>query len=299
MMRLGHSFLFLILGSLAAFVPLSHAQSRIECNVLNSHILNQAVHYCVLLPASYDSGAAKATRFPVLYFLHGLGEDERTLFDTGGWNLIEELRQQHKIGDFLIVSPEGKRSFFVNSADGKVRYGDFLLQEFLPQIERKYRIRAGRQNRGVTGVYMGGYGALRLALAHSELFSSVSAQSAALMTDSPQELDTAMRSGGSVGPLLGPVFGNPINAAHWKENSPFVLAKQHAAGLRSLAIYFNCGDRDEYGFEKGAAALHQQLSAEGIKHEYHLYPGDHSLLYFIAHMAETLKFHSRAFAGVK
>ena len=288
-----------LLAVVCVLFPLARAQSRIDCSALNSKILNQSVHYCVLLPASYDAGDAKLRRYPILYFLHGLGQDERTLFDTGGWNLIEDLRQQHKIGDFLIVAPEGRRSFYVNSADGKVLYSDFFLQEFMPQIERKFRIAAGRQNRGITGVSMGGYGALRLAFAHPELFSSVSAQSAALMTDSPQQLNDAMRSGSNVGRLLGPVFGDPINVAHWSENSPFVLAKAHAAGLRKLTIYFNCGERDEYGFEKGAEALHRQLQAVGIKHEYHLYPGDHSLGYFVAHMGETLEFNSRTFPAQK
>ncbi len=291
--------LFLLPGFIFILFPLARAQSRIDCSALNSQILHQTVHYCVLLPAMYDASDAKLHRFPVLYFLHGLGQDERTLFDTGGWNLIEDLRQQHKIGDFLLVAPEGRRSFFVNSADGRVRYSDFFLQEFMPFIEHHYRVREGRQNRGITGVSMGGYGALRLAFAHPELFSSVSAQSPALMTDSPPELDAAMHSGGQVGPLLGPVFGDPVNVAHWRENSPFVLAKEHEAGLRKLAIYFNCGQKDEYGFEKGAAALHQQLEAEGVKHEYHLYPGDHSLPYFVEHLSETLEFNSRAFAPQK
>ena len=288
-----------LLVVVSVLLPLARAQSRIECSALNSRILNQTVHYCVLLPAVYDASDAKSRRYSVLYFLHGLGEDERTLFDTGGWNLIEDLRQQHKIGDFLIVAPEGRRSFFVNSADGKVRYSDFFLQEFMPSIERQYRIRAGRQSRAVSGVSMGGYGALRLAFAHPELFSSVTAQSGALMTDSPQELDAAMRSGTTVGRLLGPVFGDPINIAHWRDNSPFLLAKEHEAGLHKLAIYFNCGQKDEYGFEKGAEALHRQLQAEGIKHEYHLYPGDHSLMYFVEHMGETLEFNSHAFAEQK
>jgi len=288
------------LAAIFAFLfSVAQAQSRIECNVFSSRILNQPVHYCVLLPADYDTRNASSRRYPVLYFLHGLGQDERTLFDTGGWNLIEDLRQQHQIGDFLIVAPEGRRSFYVNSADGKVRYSDFLLQEFMPRIERQYRVLPGRQNRALSGVSMGGYGTLRLAFAHPELFSSVSAQSAALMTDSPQDLNAAMRSGTSVGRLLGPVFGDPINIAHWRENSPFVLSKEHEAGLRTLAIYFNCGEKDEYGFEKGAEALHRQLLTEGIKHEYHLYPGDHSLTYFVEHMSETLEFNSRAFAGHK
>jgi S-formylglutathione hydrolase FrmB len=291
--------LIVLTGFLIFLLSFAQAQTRIDCNGFKSHILNQTVHYCVLLPGDYDAGNAKLRRYPVLYFLHGLGQDERTLFDTGGWNLIEDLRQQHKIGDFLIVSPEGRRSFYVNSSDGKVRYSDFFLQEFMPQIETRYRVSQGRQNRGITGVSMGGYGALRFAFAHPELFSSVSAQSAALMTDTPQELNAAMRAGTNIGTLLGPVFGDPINLAHWQSNSPFVLATQHAARLRTLAIYFNCGQQDEYGFEKGAAALHQELSAEGIQHEYHLYPGDHSLPYFVEHMGETLEFHSRVFAEHK
>ncbi len=118
----------------------AHAQSRIDCNALNSKILNHPVRYCVYLPASYDAGATKKPpqRYPVLYFLHGLGDNEQTLFNSGGWTLLDDLRQQHKVGDFLIVAPEGRRSFYINSADGSVRYSDFFLQEFIPAIESKY-----------------------------------------------------------------------------------------------------------------------------------------------------------------
>ena len=143
---------------------------------------------------------------------------------------------------------------------------------------------------------MGGYGALRFAFSHPEMFSAVSAQSAALITESPQELDTAARSGAPLGKVLAEVFGSPIAVPHWKENSPFVLAQKNAAALRKLAIYFNCGQDDNYGFEKGAAALHEQLEKEGVKHEYHLYPGDHSLEYFLAHFTEVMEFHSQTFA---
>ncbi len=62
-----------------------------------------------------------------------------------------------------------------------------------------------------------------------------------------------------------------------------------------LTIYFNCGQDDNYGFEKGAAALHDELQKRGVKHEYHSYPGDHSLTYFMAHFTEVMEFHSRAF----
>lgn len=293
--------LFLLFSSGTALSVGASTPGRIDCNVLNSQILKQAVHYCVELPPEYVANDAKhqLQRYPVLYFLHGLGENEQTLFSTGGWNLIEDLRQQHKIGDFLIVAPEGKRSFYINSADGSVRYSDFFLSEFMPYIENKYRIRSGREARAITGISMGGYGALRFAFAHLELFSSVSAQSAALITESPQELSAAERSGTSLGSLLGAVFGEPIDAAHWQANSPFVLARKNKAGLRKLAIYFNCGQEDDFGFEKGAESLHQELQTEGIQHEYHSYPGGHSMTYFLTHLGETLQFHSRAFASQK
>jgi S-formylglutathione hydrolase FrmB len=283
-------FLVMAAGSAAA-------QSRIDCSALNSQILKQVVHYCVYLPADYDAGAAMhpAKRYPILYFLHGLGDNEQTLFNGGGWTLLDDLRNQHKMGDFLIVSPEGRRSFYINSADGAVRYNDFFLQEFIPQIERKYRIRAGRAGRAISGISMGGYGALRFAFAHPELFSAASAQSAALITESPQTLDSASRTGAPLAGVLAPIFGKPINVPHWNENSPFVLAKKNAAALRNLAIYFNCGQDDNYGFEKGAAALHEELQREGVKHEYHPYPGDHSLTYFLSHFAEVMEFHSKAF----
>jgi S-formylglutathione hydrolase FrmB len=291
----------IILLFTAVAVALSaHAQSRIDCDALNSRTLKHSVHYCVYLPASYDSGATKdpAQKYPVLYFLHGLGDNEQTLFNSGGWTLLDDLRRQHKMGEFLIVAPEGGRTFYINSADGSVRYSDFFLQEFVPLIEAKYRISKGRNNRAISGISMGGYGALRFAFAHPEMFSAVSAQSAALITESPQELDSATRSGSPMEKMLAAVFGNPIEVAHWKENSPFILAGRNQASLRRLAIYFNCGQDDNYRFEKGAAALHEQLQKQGVKHEYHPYPGDHSLSYFLAHFAEVMEFHSHAF-GLK
>jgi S-formylglutathione hydrolase FrmB len=273
------------------------AQSRIDCGALNSRILNQVVRYCVYLPAGYDAGAAEhpARRYPALYFLHGLGDNEQTLFNSGGWTLVDDLRNQHKMGDFLIVAPEGRRTFYINSADGLVRYNDFFLQEFIPHVEGKYRIHSGRAGRAISGISMGGYGALRFAFAHPELFSAVSAQSAALITESPQALDSASQTGAPLAGLLGAVFGKPINVAHWNANSPLVLAKRNAPALRKTAIYFNCGQDDNYGFEKGAAALHEELQKEGVKHEYHAYPGDHSLTYFLSHFAEVMEFHSKAF----
>jgi S-formylglutathione hydrolase FrmB len=285
----------LILACLAVGGESAHAQSRIDCNALHSEVLKQEVHYCVYLPANYDPTTKVKPRYPVLYFLHGLGDNEQTLFNSGGWTVLDDLKHRGKIGDFLIVAPEGRRSFYINSADGSVRYSDFFLREFIPHIEAQYRVRAGREGRAISGISMGGYGALRFAFAHPEMFSAVSAQSAALITETPRDLDTSAHSGAPLAKVLAAVFGNPIDVPHWNENSPFVLGKKNSAGLRKLSIYFNCGQEDNYGFDKGAAVLHQQLLNQGIRHEYHSYPGDHGLSYFLSHFPEVMEFHSKAF----
>jgi S-formylglutathione hydrolase FrmB len=292
-------FLLLFFATILLAARPARAQSRIDCSAMNSKVLKRAVRYCVYVPSGYDAGIKQQPprRYPILYFLHGLGDNEQTLFNSGGWTLLDDLRNQHKMGDFLIVAPEGRRSFYINSVDGSVWYSDFFLHEFMPQIESKYRIQ-GRADRAISGISMGGYGALRFAFAHPELFSAVSAQSAALITETPQQLDAASRTGAPILGVLSPVFGSPIDPKHWNENSPFLLAKRNAAGLQKMAIYFNCGQDDNYGFEKGAAALHDELDKLRVKHEYHPYPGDHSITYFLSHFEEVMEFHSRAFEAL-
>ena len=281
-------FFFLFCSSLAI------AQGRVDCSSFSSKILRRDVRYCVMLPANYEKDGSK--KYPVLYFLHGLGENEQTLMNSGGWGLIEDLRQQHKVGDFLMVAPEGWDSFFINSANGRDRYSDFFVSEFLPKIESRYRVNRERKMRGVTGLSMGGYGALRFAFARPELFGSVSAQSAALITESPQELNADLHSAGPFARLLGRAFGNPVNVSHWQQNNPFDLARKNRIQIMTQAIYINCGQQDEYGFADGATKMHKQLLAEGVKHEFHLYPGGHNADYFLSHMGETIEFHWRAFS---
>jgi S-formylglutathione hydrolase FrmB len=283
---------------IAVFSPFTLAQGRVDCSLIQSRILKRPVHYCVQVPGSYDGKAASGElrRYPVLYYLHGLGDNEQSFSRSGGWTLIEDLHARGKIGDFLVVAPEGFASFYINSADGKVKYSDFFLREFVPYIETKYRVVPGREGRAVTGISMGGFGALRFAFAYPELFSAVSAQSAALILESPEELNAiAEQDSGGVGELA-PLLGDPINIAHWKANDPFSLARKNKVAVKKLAIYFNCGQNDNYGFDEGAVALDKQLTAEGVPHEFHLYPGNHSVNYFLTHLGEVIEFHSKAFA---
>ncbi|HEV2197877.1 MAG TPA: alpha/beta hydrolase family protein [Candidatus Acidoferrum sp.] len=269
-------------------VPASFASGRVECNSVSSKILARNVPYCVVLPASFD--AEKTKHFPILYELHGLGDNEQFFVHSGLWNLVEDQRERGELKDFLTATPAGGASFYINSKDGKVRYEDFLLREFFPFIEKKYRASPGRANRAISGVSMGGYGALHLAFRHPQFFSSVSAHSAALIEKLPAFVNASQSPRSRI---LGAVFGVPPDIAFWNANSPLTLAR--SANLSGLKIYFDCGDQDDFGFETGAAALDKILTARKVAHEFHIYPGRHDPAYFAAHIPASLAFHSRLF----
>lgn len=282
---------------LSALPPPASAQGRAECRSVASKILGHAVPYCAILPPSYESQTSQ--RYPVLYSLHGLGGSSQTLIDSGGLDVIEDLWSQKRISEFLIVTPDAGRSFYVNSRDGKVRYQDFFIREFIPYIESHYRVRTTRHDRAISGMSMGGYGALRLAFLYPNLFGSVSAHSAALVEKSPGSGLTGGQAFG-VTRFLGSAFGVPFDPTYWQQESPFTIVRNtpNLAMLQKgeLQIYFDCGTDDDYGFDHGAQAFHDLLVARKIPHEFHLYPGGHDWNYFASHLPASLEFHSRAFS---
>jgi S-formylglutathione hydrolase FrmB len=241
------------------------AAGRIECASVKSATLKTSIPYCALLPPSYEK--SKDKKFPVLYFLHGLGDNEQSLINSGGWALIESLQDKKQIGEFVIITPAAGRSFYINSKGNKFLYEDFFIKEFIPGMEKKYRIGTTRAQRGISGVSMGGYGALRFAFKY------------------PHSM------------ILGGAFGNPPDAAFWETNSPFHFAK--TANVNGLKIYFDCGSQDSYGFDAGTQALDKLLTSRKIAHESHIYPGGHSWQYVAEHLDKSLQFQSRAFGLTK
>ncbi len=283
-LQLATLFLLVFFASSANAAP-----GRVECNTIPSKILARSVPYCVVLPAAFDTD--KSRHFPVLYFLHGLGDNEQFLVHSGLWNVVEDLRDTHELKDFLIATPDGGAGFYINSKDRTNRYEDFLIQEYFPFIEKRYRVSPGRANRAIDGVSMGGYGALHLAFRHPQLFSSVSAHSAALVDKIP--LFVASTTPSPRTRVFGGVFGSPLDPAFWEQNNPIALAR--TASLTGLKIYFDCGNQDDYGFEAGATALDKILTSRHILHEFHLYPGRHDYTYFAAHIPASLSFASNIF----
>jgi S-formylglutathione hydrolase FrmB len=286
--RLPALFLTALLLSIAA-----HAQSRVDCSRIESNILARPVPYCVMLPPSYDTD--KARRYPVLYYLHGLGDNEQSLINAGGWNQYEDQLASKKVGEFLIITPYGFQSFYINSLDGKMRYEDFFLREFLPAMEKKYRLKSGRGSRGIMGVSMGGFGALHYAFKYPRMFVSVSTHMAALQDKLPKEVGNNPE-----GKMMGTIFGIPINEGYYQANNPLQLArKAPLASLKNMKIYFDCGDHDNYGFNVGNEQLHAVLRKRGVPHEFHIYPGGHDMQFVLEHFGASLEWHSRAFGLTK
>jgi S-formylglutathione hydrolase FrmB len=281
-------FLAILLTSSLAF-----GQGRVECSAVKSAILARPVKYCALLPPSYGS---PAKTYPVLYFLHGLGDNEQSLVASGAWNIIERLRETGKIGEMVVVTPAGDRSFYINSRDGRVRYEDFFIREFVPEIERRYHAGGARAHRAVGGVSMGGYGALRFAFKYPQLFAAVAVHMAAIYDRLPPALAAAAAADPRGRRLdAAGAFGNPPDEAYWQANSPLRFAR--SAPLQRLAIYFDCGDRDDYGFDAGARALDQALTARHVPHEFHLYPGGHDWMYVADHFGDAIQFEWRALSA--
>ncbi|HKS97527.1 MAG TPA: alpha/beta hydrolase-fold protein [Terriglobia bacterium] len=259
--------------------------TSLQCGEIQSVILGRSVNYCVALPADYNS---TTTRYPTLYYLHGLFEHERSWGDRGGQQILNDLLASGQVGEFLVVTPDGGKSFYVNSFDGKERYEDFFIKEFVPAIDRLYRTRAERAARGLSGDSMGGYGALHLGMRHPDLFGSVSAQSAALLSKFPNPVPTEGRWGFYARILSGP-FGSPLNEAYFDANNPLTLAERPES-FAGLKLYFDCGDHDRYGFEEGNELLDRELTEKHFPHEFHLREGDHGWSYLTQYMKYSLLF---------
>ena len=119
------------------------------------------------------------------------------------------------------------------------------------------------------------------------------------MSDPPMGVSAGASSGNLAAQLLAKVFGDPIERKFWDLNSPFVLARKNAALLLKTKIYFDCGTEDSYGFYLGASELHETLDSLKIPHEFHLYPGRHSVSYLLSHRNASFEFHWREFNAVK
>jgi putative tributyrin esterase len=279
----------ILLAARAAAAPVPALSD--DCRSVPSQILGRSVDVCVVLPSDYSTSSSR--RFPVLYYLHGLFENEHSWIERGGQGILEGLNQSGETGEFIVVLPDGGKSFYVNSIDGRERYEDFFIQELVPWVDQNFRTNSTRDARGIAGDSMGGYGSLHLGMRHPDLFGSVSAQSAALLAKLPNPLPTEGRWG-FYAKILQEPFGSPLNESYWESNSPLTLAEA-AARFSGLKLYFDCGTQDRYGFDEGAKDLDKILTAKRFPHEFHMREGGHGWSYLSQYMKYPLIFHWKVF----
>ena len=274
-------------AALALLLAAAPAAADVRYATFTSPALNKDVPYVVQLPPSYATSGAR--RYPVLYALHGLFESPGFWERRGLAPMLEALWQKG-VPEMVVVAVDGDNSFFVDGPAG--RWEQMLARDFMAHVESTYRVTPGRAGRAALGVSMGGYAALRMALAHPDLFRAVATHSAMLLEKIPTAEEGAGRWQMAA---FYKVFGEPIDAALWTANDPLALALK-ADPKTAPALYFDCGTEDRYGLFAGNRELHKRLEARGVAHEFGLYPGDHGYEYVRTVLDKSLRFLGRQFA---
>ena len=211
--------LLTLLFLLVFAVPvLSQTGKVIESLKFESKLVGYPVEYTVYLPADYETSTRS---YPVLYLLHGYSDDETGWIQFGEANSVaDKAISSGDATSCIIVMPDGKVTWYANSFDGKDPWEDMFIKEFIPFIEKKYRIRSQKEFRAIAGLSMGGNGALFLSMRNPDLFSSCVAMSAGTFTD--EEIlsdDTYDRYFGNI---YGPKSADTVSK-HWKDYSPLYL----------------------------------------------------------------------------
>lgn len=150
-----------------------------------SQTLGGTQPYTIYLPPGYNVDTNRA--YPVLYLLHGLGQNYTSWVTNGNLKAIADDAIANGIcEEMIIVSPEGYASFYVNGYYQGMNYEDYFINDFIPTIESTYRIKSGKGGRSVSGLSMGGYGCTYHAFSRPEMFSSCFAMSSAFTGTYPQ-----------------------------------------------------------------------------------------------------------------
>ncbi len=164
------------------------AQSKVFDNLsLPSKILKSDRKFAIYLPPDYETSQRT---YPVLYLLHGAGDDQTGWVQFGEvQHIADKAFSEGKATPMIIVMPDantGQRGY-ANDPKNEWRYEDFFFQELMPYVEKTYRIKSEKRFRAVAGLSMGGGGSFTYALHHPELFSSACPLSAAT---GPMDIET-------------------------------------------------------------------------------------------------------------
>ncbi len=268
---------------------LSAQQGKVFDNLsMESEILGMERKYAVYLPPDYETSERS---YPVLYLLHGGGDDQ-----TGWIQFGEVLRIADRAilkgtaTAMIIVMPDadtGKRGYF-NDISGEWRYEDFFFEELLPFVEKEYRIKGEKRYRAIAGLSMGGGGTLMYALHHPELFSSACPLSASCGPITLADMDRYLEKWDMQ------ADSEEQKEAYFRQHSALALVNDMPAEqLKSVRWYIDCGD-DDFLYE-GNSLLHIAMRKKEIPHEFRIRDGVHSWTYWRESLPEVVSFVSDRF----
>jgi enterochelin esterase-like enzyme len=287
------TFLLLLLSTASAFAQDIPVGKVIEEQNVKSDILKQNVKYAIYLPADYESSNRS---YPVVYLLHGYGDDQTGWLQFGEVNrYADKAIAEGKIPPMIIVMPDARTTFYINSYDGKRNYEDFFFKEFIPTIEKDYRIKNTKKYRAVAGLSMGGFGTLIYSIKHPEMFSAAAALSAAVRSDEDFVGITDARWAEAYSKVFGPdLKGQQRLNDTWKANSILGLIQSKTTDdLNDVRYWIDCGDDD--ALSKGNSLLHIALTEKKVPHEFRIRDGAHTWTYWRTGIVDALEFIGDSF----
>ncbi len=253
-----------------------------------SKILKSDRKYAIYLPAGYETSKRS---YPVLYLLHGATDDHTGWVQFGEVQRIaDKAIEDGSATAMIIVMPDadtGQMGYF-NTIAGNWNYEDFFFQEFIPTIEKSYRIRTNKQYRAVAGLSMGGGGSLMYALHHPELFSSACPLSAYV---GPLTIDEAKSGVKKSNPEI--IDEAQIKAYFENHNAIELVNKMSEDQKKEVRWYIDCGD-DDFLFE-GNCLIHIAMRKKNIPHEFRTRDGEHNWDYWRTALPKVLEFVSEEF----
>ncbi len=254
---------------------------------MHSDILGGERKYAVYLPPDYHISERS---YPVLYLLHGAGDDQT------GWIQYGEVRHiadraisSGKATAMIVVMPDaftGRLGYF-NAAGADWRYEDFFFEELMPHVESTYRIRREKQYRAVAGLSMGGGGSFMYALHRPHLFASSAPLSAYV---GPSSMEDFNRWRSPEDPEL-----SEEEIMDWigRHNAVELIKSLPADSVKAVRWYIDCGD-DDFLYE-GNSLAHIEMRRREIPHEFRIRNGGHSWSYWRDSLPEVLAFVSETF----
>jgi S-formylglutathione hydrolase FrmB len=284
------SFAFIVFTASAMAQP---AGKVLETRTVKSNILARDVKYTVYLPDDYETSERT---YPVVYLLHGYSDDNTGWLQFGEVNrYADQAIAAGTIPPMIIVMPDGAKSWYINAYDGKESYEDFFFNEFMPSIEKTYRIKAEKRYRGIAGLSMGGFGTLVYALRHPSLFAAAAPLSAAVMDNDGITKMPDNNYENTFGQLYGRgLKGDARLSDTWQKYSVLKLVESTPVDeLKKVRYWIDCGDDDF--LTKGNCLLHIALTDKRVPHEFRVRDGAHTWTYWRTGITDALKFIGDSF----